>query len=125
MSNGNTIKTEELLRLICHDLAGPLQTLGMSIELLAERCPEDQQKLVERMKRSTDSISQILTLVRELQAFSAGKKELKLEAVNLDAVIEQNLFDFQEKMNKKNLSLIYTKDSNQPSPMVLAEFMSL
>lgn len=125
MSNDNTIRTEELLRLLCHDLSNPLQILGMSIEVLEDRCPPDLHKLIQRMKRSTDSITQILALVRELQAFSAGKKELKMEPVSIDAVIEENRYNFQEKLIKKNISITYQKDIENSNPMVFAENVSL
>jgi signal transduction histidine kinase len=125
MAQDNSIKTEELLSLLCHDLSNPLQILGMSLEVLEDRCSPDLLKLVQRMKRSTDSITQILTLVRELQAFSAGKKALKIEAVSLEAVIEQNLFSFQEKLLNKNITIEYTNNCEDSNPMVLAEYVSL
>ncbi len=125
MAHDNTIKTEELLRLLCHDLSNPLQILGMSLEVLEDRCPLELQKLVARMKRSTDSISQILNLVRELQAFYSGKKELKMEVVSIDAIIAENQFTFLEKMKEKNISLVYKKEQQDINSVVLAEYVSL
>jgi signal transduction histidine kinase len=88
----------KMLRLISHDLANPLQILGMCIEALSDRCPPDLLKLVDRMKRSTDTMGQILSLVRELQAFGAGKKELKIESVCIDEIIEKSRVFFKIKI---------------------------
>ena len=113
-----------MLRLVSHDLANPLQILGMSIEALADRCPPELLKLVDRMKRSTDTMGQILYLVRELQAFGAGKKELKIESVCIDEIIERSRFSFHDKLQEKNIILNYKKEINTSS-FVRAEKISL
>lgn len=113
-----------MLRLVSHDLANPLQILGMSIEALADRCPPELLKLVDRMKRSTDTMGQILYLVRELQAFGAGKKELKIESVCIDEIIEKSRFSFQDKLKEKNIILNYKKETKSSS-LVRAEKVSL
>lgn len=112
-----------MLRLISHDLANPLQILGMSIEALADRSPPELHRIIDRMKRSTDTMGQILFLVRELQAFGAGKKELKIESVCLDEIIEKNRFAFQDKLKEKNITLNYIKEV--PVAQVRAERVSL
>lgn len=112
-----------MLRMLSHDLANPLQILGMSIEALSDRVPPELLKIMDRMKRSTDTIGQILHLVRELQAFGAGKKELKLEAVSIDEIIEKSRFNFLDKLKEKNITLNY--QSNNSSIKVLAEKVSL
>jgi signal transduction histidine kinase len=115
-----------LLKLISHDLANPLQILGMSVEALSDRCPPELLKLVDRMKRSTDTMTQILYLVRELQAFDSGKKELKLESVSIDNVIENSQFIFQDKLKEKNIILEYVNENiNQNESYVCAEKVSL
>ena len=114
-----------MLRLISHDLANPLQILGMSIEALADRCPPELLRLVDRMKRSTDTMGQILFLVRELQAFGAGKKELKIESVCMDEIIEKNRFAFQDKLKEKNITLNYIKETGNSNSHVRAEKISL
>ncbi|MDD4976321.1 MAG: HAMP domain-containing sensor histidine kinase [Bacteriovorax sp.] len=114
----------KMLRLISHDLANPLQILGMSIEALTDRCPPELSKLVDRMKRSTDTMGQILSLTRELQAFGAGKKGLKIESVCIDEIIEKSRFSFQDKLREKNITLNYKKDI-EASAKVRAEKVSL
>lgn len=113
-----------MLRMLSHDLANPLQVLGMSVEALSDRLPPEFSRLVERMKRSTDTMGQILYLVRELQAFGAGKKELKIEPVCLDEIIEKSRFNFQDKLKEKNITLNY-RGSCATTNKVLAEKVSL
>lgn len=112
-----------LLRMLSHDLANPLQILGMSIEALADRVPPELSRLVERMKRSTDAMGQIIFLVRELQAFGAGKKELKIEPVCLNEIIEKCAYNFQDKLKEKNITLNYRPTATNTK--VLAEKISL
>ena len=67
----------EKLRFISHDLANPLQMLGMCLEAVEDQCPPELLKLITRMKNSTASINQILLSMRELQAANALKMDLK------------------------------------------------
>ncbi len=64
------------LRAFIHDIASPLQILGMSIEsMLSSPTPEQRASLV-RMKKSTDKILIIILEIRKLQKSLDGKKKL-------------------------------------------------
>ncbi len=57
------------LKKFTHDLAGPLQILSMTIESLQDRAPEFTTTL-ERMKRSTDNMIDIINSIRKLRHVS-------------------------------------------------------
>jgi signal transduction histidine kinase len=124
-TNKSTNQTEELLRVLCHDLASPLQILGMCVEVLEDRCPPDLKKILERMKRSTDSMNQIIALTREFHALSSGRKEVKIESVNLLSAIENNIRSLQTTFKEKNISFAYENKSTSDEVYVLAESTSL
>ncbi len=123
--NKNTTQTEELLRVLCHDLASPLQILGMCVEVLEDRCPPDLIKILERMKRSTDSMNQIIHLTREFHALSTGRKEISIEPVNLLNAIESNIRSLQTVFKDKNVSFVCENKSAHNEVYVLAESTSL
>ncbi|AUN99735.1 sensor histidine kinase [Bacteriovorax stolpii] len=67
------------LKKFSHDLASPLQILSMTIESLQDRAPEFSTTL-DRMKRSTDNMIEIINSIRKLQKAmpATPSKELKV-----------------------------------------------
>lgn len=65
------------MREFVHDLANPLQILGMTIESLEDKALVDQQMQIERMKKSVDKMLTIITEIRKYQkVISAPKKAI-------------------------------------------------
>jgi len=60
------VENNILLRRFTHDLASPLQILSMTIESLESRIPSEMNGTLERMKRSTENMCEILRNVRKL-----------------------------------------------------------
>lgn len=73
-SNDNNLKT------ITHDLSNPLQILSMTIESLQDSTPKDLAGTLERMRRSTDAMTEIIAAIRKLRAstISASKKTIQV-----------------------------------------------
>lgn len=73
-SSDNNLKT------IAHDLSNPLQILSMTIESLQDSAPKDLAATLARMKRSTDTMTEIIAAIRKLRAsaVSAPKKTIQV-----------------------------------------------
>lgn len=68
------------LKKITHDMAGPLQILSMTIESLQDRAPEFGSTL-DRMKRSTDHMIEIINTLRKLQKTQIATLEKDIKVV--------------------------------------------
>lgn len=68
------------LKIITHDLSNPLQILSMTIESIQESPPKDISATLERMRRSTDAMTEIIASIRKLraQASSVSKKAIQI-----------------------------------------------
>jgi signal transduction histidine kinase len=56
------------LKRLTHDLSNPLQILSMTIESLQDAPVKDISMALERMKRSTDTMTEIISAIRRLRA---------------------------------------------------------
>lgn len=67
------------MKRLVHDLASPLQILMMTIESLESRAPQELAPALERMKRSTDNMLELITSARKLNStISITKGEIKV-----------------------------------------------
>ena len=60
------------LKTIAHDLSNPLQILSMTIESLQESPPKDLAATLERMRRSTNVMVDIISAIRNLRSAAAS-----------------------------------------------------
>jgi signal transduction histidine kinase len=68
------------LRAFIHDIASPLQILGMSIESMLDHSSSDQRASLERMKRSTDKMLAIILEFRKLQKSLDNRKKMTVNS---------------------------------------------
>lgn len=68
------------LKKFAHDLSNPLQILSMTLEALQDNSPEGLEMVLFRMKRSTDNMTDIVTVMRKVRA-EVSKREEKAEAI--------------------------------------------
>ena len=62
------------LKKLAHDLANPLQILSMTLESIEDRVSSDLTPSVERMKRSTETMTGILKTIRNFRTQSSTNK---------------------------------------------------
>lgn len=65
------LENDSNLKSITHDLSNPLQILSMTIESLQDSAPKDLAGTLERMKRSTDMMTEIISSIRKLRSTRA------------------------------------------------------
>lgn len=96
-----------LVRVISHDIATPLQVIKLS----QMRIPEELA-VRKRIEKATDALTSILDYVREYRAVLDGKKEVKMLPVSMTGVVHCNLALFEEKLEEKGLKLIMDLPQN-------------
>lgn len=69
------------LKRITHDLSNPLQILSMTIESLQDSPPKDLASTLERMRRSTDTMTEIIASIRKLRATAASVSKKTIQVV--------------------------------------------
>lgn len=69
------------LKRITHDLSNPLQILSMTIESLQDSPPKDMASTLVRMRRSTDTMTEIIASIRKLRATAASVSKKTIHVV--------------------------------------------
>ncbi|HYX39602.1 MAG TPA: sensor histidine kinase [Oligoflexus sp.] len=114
-----------LVRVICHDLANPLNIM-LNYSTIYEQ-PEmtwpEATRYLKRMHSAAVHQQEIIEHVREFEAINSGKIQVKLTAVPLAKTLTQ-LQDFlQKRLEEKGVDLVIT--GLEPDLHVLAEERSL
>lgn len=65
------------LKKITHDIASPLQILSMTIESLMDSPTGDPGLALERMKRATDTMTEVIRAARKLTLEDSQKDKLQ------------------------------------------------
>ncbi len=96
-----------LLSMFCHDLANPLSIINMSIEFIEDADIKNQfTPITNRIKKSGESILNIIKSIRELNALKSGKKILHLEPISLNQVFIEFKEKYKQNILDKNITLI-------------------
>ena len=69
------------LRKLTHDLSNPLQILSMTIESLQDSPAKNISMALERMKRSTDAMTEIILAIRKLRAAKNDAQQKTIQVV--------------------------------------------
>jgi signal transduction histidine kinase len=69
------------LKRITHDLSNPLQILSMTIESLQDSPPKDIASALERMRRSTETMTELISSIRKLRATAASVSKKAIQVV--------------------------------------------
>jgi len=71
------------LKRITHDLSNPLQILSMTIESLqdSDTPPKDMNATLERMRRSTDTMTEIIASIRKLRSQASKLSQRTISVV--------------------------------------------
>lgn len=97
--------TENLLRILCHDINNPLLIIKNSSKHLDPETLRNHPQHAERIKRACNEIHELTRSVGSWMAYRDGKIDLKPTQVSVQEILDHINFSFQDKLQEKNIKL--------------------
>ena len=97
---------DEFIAVLSHELRGPLAAISL-IEQTFGRLPYQEdtfRRCLERLRRQTVSITQIVEDIGDLSGLSHRKLALRREPLEISQLLKDLLEDFEERLSKAQLS---------------------
>lgn len=105
-------RNKKLFMVVTHDLANPIMVITTHISLLQRKIDDQEfrEKFFDRTKRAEADIFNIIKHSKEMVAIEDGKLKVDLEAVNLYEVVEDTIDSFNDRLEKKNMSVFVDEE---------------
>lgn len=112
---------ENFLANMSHEIRTPMNGVIGMIDLLNETpLSEEQRKYVQTIKKSSETLLNILNDILDLSKIEAGKMQLRIAPISIEQTIEKLHALFYQQATLKNIELLYSIDSNVPK-VILAD----
>ena len=113
-------KNENLLRILFHDLANPMQTIRLAVKkALSNRGPDDMAKALNQLDKTSLRIVEILDHIRQLKGLEDKKIKIDLQSYNVYDLVHSVVENFDYKIKEKNINIEIKNDSNDPSLIIV------
>jgi signal transduction histidine kinase len=102
---------DNLVRILCHDLGNQLAIVELSNDLIdlkikkAGNIDPKIHKAVERVKGAVEVQKNIIDTIKQQEAISSGKQELKVEMINMNDCVTQSIETFKEAVHRKGIQI--------------------
>lgn len=95
--------TENLVRILCHDINNPLTTMKISASMLSSKKDEMNPKVLERLNRSIQDVQNIIQSVHMWNVHQDGKITLKKDQISIAELLEHIQNAFPDRLQQKSI----------------------
>lgn len=110
--------TENLVRILCHDINNPLTTMKISASLLNPEKGELNPKVLERLNRSIQDVQNIIQSVHMWNVHKDGKITLKNEQIPVAELLEHIHNSFPERLQQKGITYQVKCQANENAMII-------
>jgi signal transduction histidine kinase len=97
--------TENLLRILCHDISNPLTIIRVSSKHLNVENMPQYLRSPDRIRRASEDIQRITDSVSSWIAHKDGKILLQVQKIQISDLIDHILFSFEDNLSSKEIKL--------------------
>jgi signal transduction histidine kinase len=106
-------KNENLLRILFHDLANPMQAIKLLLKkLINNRTPEENEKIAHQLDNYCERVNEVLHHVKKMKAIEDGKISLDMRPYMLHDAINKAKELFNERLQEKEINFVITNSLN-------------
>jgi len=102
---------------VAHEVKNPLAMIGMGLELLSRRLPEDDKKAAETVARMRRGIHRAKKIVKGLVDYSSDRA-LDIRPMAPSLVVRESLELVEYELNKANIEVVSLVGVNLPDALV-------
>lgn len=110
----------DLIKILAHDLRSPLSTIaGISMIFKNHKhLTQDDHKMNDYIATASKKMTDMISKILDVDAIETGKRNVKLELIHLDSIIEKLVKDYKTRASQKNITL---EVDNKESLSVIAD----
>ncbi len=98
-------RRDDLYALVFHDLRNPLNTISMSLALLADDVPPSGKDTIGRIKRAVDKMEKLMRDITELTRLEAGQVKFESASLGVADVLKHAYEPFIQRVVGRNIKL--------------------
>jgi signal transduction histidine kinase len=101
-------ENENLLKVVLHDLSGPLMTMRFYLWYL--RPTPENEELIEKAKKSQDAMEKIIQEIKNIYGLKNKKDRSHLRPVAILDCFNEVSFIFSQKLEQKKINLVFKNE---------------